>query len=180
MASSSGDSLSPPRPLDVLYAAPRVNSDSWAFSAKLVRNFEITGNFCRCKIFFKNFENFCQPDRYGGNGGSGSESRPRVRPVYGAGKPGSGRGGCRASGDRAFRLAQVWQRAARGRSQLFRFQLRRLLRLRLGQVLRAETPGQRRGFSVYPAWNWLLEPKITGNKDSAFYSTKCLRNSTAR
>ncbi len=180
MASSSGDSLSPPRPLDVLYAAPRVNSDSWAFSAKLVRNFEITGNFCRCKIFFKNFENFCQPDRYGGNGGSGSESRPRVRACLWCGQswkwsrwmpskwrsrvpPGASmaKGGTRPVSTFPVSTTEIASPAPWPNSQ-------------------GKNSWPKERIFGLPAWNWLLEPKITGNKDSAFYSTKCLRNSTAR
>src|SRR6266436_5865086 len=47
-------------PLTFLYAAPRVDSDSWALSAKLVRMCEITGNSQRCKNIF---EFFCQGGR---------------------------------------------------------------------------------------------------------------------
>src|SRR2546429_5006562 len=42
---------------DFLYAAPRVDSDSRALSAKLVRMSEITGNLQRCKNIL---EKFCQ------------------------------------------------------------------------------------------------------------------------
>ena len=47
----------------VVCAAPRLNSDSQAFSAKLVHSCEITGNFHRCKIYFE----FCVTERYGSN-----------------------------------------------------------------------------------------------------------------
>ena len=43
---------------DFRYAAPRVNSDSRALSAKLVRSCEITANFHRCKIFFEKLRKF--------------------------------------------------------------------------------------------------------------------------
>ena len=56
-------------PLKMLPAAPRVNSDSRALSAKLVRMCEITQNWQRCK---KIFENFCQRGGYGGNGVGGA------------------------------------------------------------------------------------------------------------
>jgi hypothetical protein len=45
-----------------------VDSDSRAFSVKLVRSCEITGNFHRSNIFF---EKFCQRERYRGNGVGG-------------------------------------------------------------------------------------------------------------
>jgi hypothetical protein len=53
--------------LGFLYAAPRVNSDSRACSAKLVRKSEITANFHRCKNFLRKIEKFCQEGQYGGN-----------------------------------------------------------------------------------------------------------------
>src|SRR2546429_8695862 len=46
---------------DFLYAAPRVDSDSRALSAKLVRMSEITGNLQRCKNIL---EKFCQRGWY--------------------------------------------------------------------------------------------------------------------
>jgi len=45
-------------PLKMLLAAPRVDSDSRALSAKLVRMCEITANFHRCKKFLSYFVNF--------------------------------------------------------------------------------------------------------------------------
>ena len=42
-------------PLTFFTRLPGWTSDSRAFSAKLVRNCEITGNFHRCNIFFGNF-----------------------------------------------------------------------------------------------------------------------------
>src|SRR5260370_15898507 len=66
MASSSGDSLSPPRLPSFgkqrSVRGSQVHGDSRALSAKLVRMCEIMGNSGRCKNIL---EKFCQRGRYG-------------------------------------------------------------------------------------------------------------------
>jgi hypothetical protein len=73
MASSSSDSLSPPR-LPCVFESKTFCSrlpeccDFPGISAELVRKCEITGIFHRCKYFLIFFENFCkQAGWYGGN-----------------------------------------------------------------------------------------------------------------
>jgi len=78
MASSSGDSLSPPRLRGFrktkCYSRLPGARRFPGISAKLVRMCEITGNLHRCK---KIFEKFCQRRRYRGNR---AESSPKPEP----------------------------------------------------------------------------------------------------
>ena len=82
MSSSSSDSLSPPR-LPCVFLKRRLLAAPGSLrfpgiSAKLVRKFEITGNFHRCKIFLRFFANFCKRVVwYGGNAGTAECRKPR-------------------------------------------------------------------------------------------------------